>query len=295
MARLTILGGDPGGRACFVGLLYSALVRRASEPASPLRFHVDPQSVETFGRLFEALRAGEYPAPLPTMPALALQVSAPTPERPHHLANAFHRALPRGQETRWEIGCLNESDLDSFLSAKGAMTAGSSALFASTSLVILLPPPSASPSPPGDARILDDERLGELLAQMARTIRDHPELRGSPISPLVVWDRWDQATPAARSLVQLPTNPGALDPEVRRRIGEHLADLGLPKASAGFQAVRDAGARVAPPVPFVTWVAPTPTGVEVVASTERGLEPAYPYREFLALWEHILADGSSRG
>jgi hypothetical protein len=290
----TVLLAEPGaGSTTFVGLLYLAQTRLATERADAFRFSSPPESIRHLSVLYEQLVAGEFPAPLApeAVPQIRLDMaySSPTHWSPFHRATTF--------EARYRAECRwIRSGFDAVATALegGASVPGTDVdLRSSTAPIFLLDPrhPDGGPEVGAAAASNRDDAILRILKELARG----PGPRGTTVPgrlhPLFVITKSDvlpedlAPTVRRRDLLDddLPAIEGA-------RIGRLLIDALAPQ-SAGF--CRSSGPNVGEPSVFLSYVrgtvAPASGANRILTRTlpDHRHEPVYPFSQYRALVDHL--------
>jgi hypothetical protein len=294
MGRATLLGAAGSGRTVLLGLLYTSLVRYGSEKAGHFAFHAGPPALDLLSSLYESLRAGEVPRwPPGDAPS---EVSLTLRWEEERSFGAFSRMVhPRPPSDPAAMGLtlsrMDAAQLQSFLAAKGGLTAGAEALLDGSAAIIAIDgstiPVRRSPDPAGAHPW--DPTLAALFQSLRSADRDHPSPRPRALEPLFVVTKLDQAPEPVPSYLRSPGS-GTLSRARASRLqaARDLLDAHFPTASQALRPVPGANPLFAPPLLFSSWLHVDPAAGPVPRLKghlypDRGWEPEYAYQEFVDL------------
>jgi hypothetical protein len=290
----TVLLAEPGaGSTTFVGLLYLAQTRLATERADAFRFSSPPESIRHLSVLYEQLVAGEFPAPLApeAVPQIRLDMaySSPTHWSPFHRATAFE-ARSRA-ECRWIRAGFDA--VASALEGGGSGPGTDVDLRTSTAPIFLLDPrhPDGAAGVGGAAPSNRDAAILRILKELARGRGPGGTTAPSRLHPLFVITKTDalpeDLAPTVRRKDLLDEDLPAVE---GARIGRVLIDALVPQ-SVGF--CRSSGPTVGEPAVFLSYVrgtvGPASGADRVLTRTlpDHRHEPVYPFNQYRALVDHL--------
>ncbi len=296
MTRALIVASRGAGLTTFVGLLYMAQVRLATEEGSRFRFHAEHATLRQLDHLYADLGAGRFPTRDESWDE-------------HPLSFTFEfgpgRSVGSGRLGRWfggrggrvEIGGITTEELAELARNDHVLADVTGDLLRSPVVIALvdasrfrpIPPGAAAPAPP-----VDDPLLAASLALLARYLSTEPDRRARTMHPIFVLTKLDRCPKEARDRLEGPTGTIDAVPGTeregfgRRTLEQYLPATGRWLAEAGT----DSPVPVGPVAWYFSSVRPREGGAEsTIALRSRlpagGWEPVYPYAEYRALIEQL--------
>jgi hypothetical protein len=289
-----VLLSEPGsGSTTFVGLLYLAQTRLATERADAFRFSAPPESIRRLSALYASLVAGEFPGALPPEDAAQVRFEMafhpPGRWRPFRGRTAFD--LRYRAEFRWVRSGFDA--LAGALEAGRAVPGNIGDLRGCTTPIFLLD--ASTPyvtDPTGGATVpLRDAAMARILREVLHNRSASEGAASVRLHPMIVFTKLD-----ARTREIVPGLPRGEPPDEdvllaeRARIGRGLMDSLIPETS---KFCRTAAPNVDEPVPFFSYVRPitqpgTGTGGLVTRTLpDHRQEPVYPSSQYRALIDRL--------
>ena len=297
MTSAIIVGSRGAGLTTFVGLLYTAQVRFATEDDgdASFRFHAPRETLRQLEAIYGELGAGRFPTRDVDFEEHSLSFVLDFPRR---------RALPwpRGggsSPSSVRIGGVTTEELAE-LRAHESVVGESTRLLYHSPVVILLVDASRlrceADGPTGPFFSENDAQLAAALEVLGRYLSTEPKRRARTMHPLFVLTKLDRCPAAALARLHLPTGPVAgWSENDRQRVGQNALASYLPETGRWLSQAaggRGGSVPVAPPRWYFSSLRiEAGEGSPRIARRSRfpagSWEPEYPYEEYRALIEHL--------
>ncbi len=292
MIRAALLSEPGSGSTTFVGLLYLAQTRIATERADNFRFSAPPDSLRRLSVLYEQLVSGEFPRSL--APEEASQVRFEMGFSPPARWNPLHRGA--GFEPRFRAECrwahAGFDAMNRCLQTGHAEPGVIPDLRTSTAPIFVIDPLSPEPSPgtsPSDTT--RDHAVATILHELLPAATPGRTAPGTRLHPAFVFTKLDSLPdgriPAVRGGDLVDDDRLASE---GARIGKALIDALLPQTA---EFCRSVGTLMDAPVTFLSHAVALPGsdgGVPRLATRtlpDHRHEPVYPLGQFRALIDHL--------
>jgi hypothetical protein len=279
MVQGAIVGRTSAALSCFVGALYAAQVRRTTDGSDPYRFACSTEALAVVNGLYNALKAGEWPLALEPQALARVAFSMDFPNAlGKRLLPAFGRAKQQRDAPELELGVRPLAAGPGGGPPVLADVPGP-ALLDSRVLVFLAEIPSI-------------DAAGALDVDTAFAHALFEAERAKPMATVVWWLPAPPTNPKPKDdQAKAPAIPGAGDRSARHALSAALMARHLPSTAARLAAAK----KDAPS--FFAWVTPEKIGNVVRVKRRQlfdvgGVEPEYPFEEFLSLLDHLGAIAS---
>ena len=296
MTSAVIVGSRGSGLTTFVGLLYTAQVRLATEGNDAFRFHAGRETLRRMDSIYADLGAGRFPAREVEWTEEPLSFLLSFPSRGWGLWSGRSRHK-EGSTVQVTVGGISTEELAEHRDHEVALEAGISRLLPSPVILALIDASrwSTSPKPTSTSPEPDDDRLlaasGEVLT---RYLAVDPDRKGRVLHLLFVLTKLDRCPGAARAEVGLSLgSSGGVGPSERSSLGARILARYLPHTQGWLtETVERRAVSVAPPRWYfsslrVDPVSDPPRIARRLRAPGGGWEPEYPYEEYRGLIEHL--------
>lgn len=295
MSSALVVGSRGTGLSTFLGLLYTAEVRRGSEAADEFRFHVERESIRRLEGIYGELGDGRFPESEVDWGRYPLTFLFGY-RRPG-LGHTFRgRPSPEGEffPNRVEIGGLSTEEAIE-LSGRDAVLDSTTRRLLRSSIVVpivdatLLP---ASDQDPGSRIAAEDHRLAQALDLLIRFVAAERSRRARRLFPLFVLTKSDRLPEAAaRCLGGSGSGLEAGTAAERAAFGDRLLAAFLPETRRCLVPASAARVAIAKPAWFFSRLALEPSPDHPIRRRWRvpagGWEPDYPFEEYRALLDRL--------
>ncbi len=296
MTSAIIVGSRGAGLTTFVGLLYTAQVRLATEEDGDgsFRFHAPRETLRHLEAIYGELGAGRFPTRDVDFEEHSLSFVLSSPRR---------RTVPwpRGggsSPSSIRIGGVTTEELAE-LRAHESVVGESTRLLYHSPVVILLVDASRlrceADGPAGPFFSENDAQLAAALEVLGRYLSTEPKRKARTMHPLFVLTKLDRCPAAAHARLHLPAGPVAgWSENDRQRVGQNAFASYLP--ATGRWLSQTSGGRGSVSIALPRWYfsslrIESGEGGPQIARRSRfpigSWEPEYPYEEYRALIEHL--------
>ena len=296
MTSAIVVGSRGAGLTTFVGLLYTAQVRFATEDGgdAAFRFHAPRETLRQLESIYGELGAGRFPTRDVDFEERSLSFVLNFPRR---------RTVPwaRGggsSPSSVRLGGVTTEELAELRAHESAVGESARLLFHSPVVILLVDASRLRCEADGAGGPFfaeNDAQLAATLEVLGRYLSTEPKRKARAMHPLFVLTKLDRCPAAAQSRLSLPTGPVASWSEGdRRRVGQNALASYLP--ATGRWLSQTAGGRGSVSVALPRWyfsslrIEPGEGGPRIARRSRfpsGSWEPEYPYEEYRALIEHL--------
>jgi hypothetical protein len=290
---VVILSDRGSGQTTFLGLLYDAQTRYATQAPDRFRFHAPRASLLALSAAYQDLRLGKFPSESDRVGSVEIQffLAYRSLGLPRLLAK-LARKRNSGSFESIEFLVPGKGLSQSPVAASALPDLRYPGLFRCDGFLLLVDGGKLL-APEGSVERERIRTYDASLAKLLRSLRDRPEDDRAPLYPVFVFLKFDSVLRSAfRSAKLKPMPPPLAATKERQRYGEALLQHDLPQTLAEVRSEAPRGAPFAPPAYFFssirTAVRPgKPPRIVRVTRTLAEWEIDYSYPEYEALLAHF--------